>query len=278
LQAFAKWVVGVLATLGALYVAAFCALAVMQRSILYQPRIGLVTPAQAGLSGIETLQIKSGEAETLEAWFAAPKDARFPLILYFHGNGGALYDRHPRFRALTQHGFGLLAVSYRGYGASTGVPTQAGILQDAEAAYAEARRRGFTPDRIVLMGESLGSGVATQIAARREAAALVLDSPYDSLLDVASSHFTIFPVGLVLRDTYRSDEVIGAVHVPVLMAHGDADPVISFASAQRLFARANEPKQFIPVVGGGHLVLGLPEALPRVIAWIDTVATRGAAP
>jgi len=278
LQLLVKWLGIGLHLAVALYLSAFCVLALMQRSMLYQPHIGLVTPAQAGLSGVETLQIKSADAETLEAWFAAPKDARFPLILYFHGNGGALYDRHLRFRALTQHGFGLLAVSYRGYGASTGAPTQAGILQDAEAAYAEARRRGFTPDRIVLMGESLGSGVATQIASRREAAALVLDSPYDSLLDVASAHFTIFPVGLVLQDTYRSDEVIGAVHIPVLMAHGDADPVIPFASAQRLFARANEPKQFIPVAGGGHLVLGLPEVLPRVIAWIDAIATRGPAP
>lgn len=269
-----KFVAGAFGALAALYVAAFAGLAIMQRAFLYQPHVGLITPAQAGLSNIESLRLATDDGETLEAWFAAPRAARAPLILYLHGNGGALADRHQRFLAMTQHGYGLLAVSYRGYGASTGSPTEAGILRDAETAYAEALRRGFSPARLVIMGESLGAGVAALLASRHAAAALVLDSPYFSMLDVAAAHFPMFPVALVLRDAYRADEAIGTVHMPVLMAAGAADPVIPLASAQRLFARANEPKHFITAADGGHLVLGRADVLPRVFAFIDALFSR----
>lgn len=252
----------------AIYILALCGLTIFQRRLQYFPDRRLVDPAQAGMSGVEDLRLTTNDGETLIAWYLPAKDGH-PLILYFHGNGGALVDRVPRFRALAASGYGLLAISYRGYGGSTGSPSQKGLMEDGETAYLEARARGNDGDHIVLMGESLGTGVAIALAATHEAAALVLDSPYSSAVEVAAAHYPIFPVNSLMFDRFRSDLVIGDVHIPVLVLHGDEDDVIPINLARRLFDLANEPKTFMLVSGGKHLVLGLPEVFPRVREWID---------
>ena len=234
-----------------LYCAALLGLTLFQRDLQYHPGGVLAPPAQAGLAAMETLRLASGDGETLVAWFARPARDDLPLILYFHGNGGVLADRAPRFQKMTASGYGLLAVSYRGYGGSTGTPTEDGILLDAEAAYDEAARRGFSGRRLVFMGESLGTGVATIMAARHEAAALVLDSPYLSAVDIAAERYPIFPVSYLMRDPFRADLAIADVHIPVLMLHGEDDAIIPIALAERLFERAHEPKRFIAVPGAG---------------------------
>ncbi|MGH6813953.1 MAG: alpha/beta hydrolase [Methylocella sp.] len=257
-----------LACFVAIYVLMLAGLAVFQRRLQYFPDRHLVDPAQAGMSGVEDLRLTTDDGETLVAWYVPAKDGH-PLILYFHGNGGALADRVPRFRALTASGYGLLAISYRGYGGSTGSPTQTGLMEDGETAYLEARARGYGGDRIVLMGESLGTGVAIALAATHEAAALVLDSPYSSAVEVAAAHYPIFPVKWLMFDRFRSDLAIGDVHIPILVVHGDEDYVVPISLARRLFELANEPKTFMLISRGTHLLLGLAEVFPRVRAWID---------
>ncbi len=252
----------------AIYVLAIVGLAIFQRRLQYFPDRHLVDPAQAGMSGVEDLRLTTDDGETLVAWYVPAKDGH-PLILYFHGNGGALADRVPRFRALAASGYGLLALSYRGYGGSTGSPTQKGLMEDGETAYLEARARGYDGDCIVLMGESLGTGVAIALAATHEAAALVLDSPFSSAVEVAAAHYPVFPVNWLMFDRFRSDLAIGDVHIPILVLHGDEDDVIPLSLARRLFELANEPKTFMLVSGGKHLVLGLAEVFPRVREWID---------
>ena len=148
------------------YALAVIALAAFQRKLQYFPDRRLTALAQTGMRDGEELRITTTDGERLVAWFFPAKDG-LPLILYFHGNGGALVDRVPRFRMLTARGYGLLAVSYRGYGGSTGSPTQRGLMLDGEAAYREARARGYDGSRIVMMGASLGTGVAT--VTRRDA-------------------------------------------------------------------------------------------------------------
>lgn len=268
-----KWL---LASLLVVYVLALVGLAVFQRKLLYFADKRLADPAQAGLTGLEELRLSTPDGQTLVAWHVAAKEGR-PLILYFHGNGGALVDRLPRFRLFAASGYGLLAVSFRGYGGSTGAPTQEGLLSDGEAAYKEAQRRGYGPDRIVLVGESLGTGVATALAAAHDAAALVLDSAFLSAADVAAALYPIFPVRYVMLDPFRSDLSIDKVKIPVLMVHGEADQVIPISSGRALFERANQPKAFVSVPGGEHLVLGLPAVFPRVREWIDEWVTRRAA-
>jgi fermentation-respiration switch protein FrsA (DUF1100 family) len=129
-----------LACFVAIYILTIVGLTVFQRRLQYFPDRRLIDPAQAGMSGVEDLRLATDDGETLVAWYVSAMDGQ-PLILYFHGNGGALVDRIPRFRMVTARGYGILAVSYRGYGGSTGSPTQSGLMQDGEAAYREARAR-----------------------------------------------------------------------------------------------------------------------------------------
>jgi len=265
-------------TLALLYLGALTGLATFQRSLQYMPSPAVVGPAQAGLPQIATLQVWTSDGETLNAWYAEPGEGR-PLLLYFEGNGGSLADRRERFGKFLRSGYGLLAIAYRGYGGSTGTPTEEGLLRDAEAAYAEAARRGFAPRRIVIVGESLGTGVATILASRHDEAALVLDAPYLSAVSVAEGRYPIFPVSLLMLDAFRSDLAIGSVHAPVLMLHGEDDPIIPIASARDLYALANRPKEFVAASHAGHLVLHLPEIYPRFATFVDrAVAGRQLSP
>jgi uncharacterized protein len=138
-----------------------------------------------------------------------------------------------------------------------------------------ARARGYGGEHVILMGASLGTGVAITLAATHEAAARVLEAPYLSALDVAQTHYPIFPVRWLMLDQFRSDLAIRDVHVPILMVHGEEDDVIPINSARRLFELANEPKTFMSVPGGNHLVLELADVLPRVCEWIDAKTAVG---
>jgi fermentation-respiration switch protein FrsA (DUF1100 family) len=259
-----KWLLALVAA----YALAVAGLAVFQRRLLFFPDRRLTHPSEASMSGAEELRVKTDDGEMLVAWHIPPSRGH-PLILYFHGNGGALVDRVPRFKMFVASGYGLIAVSYRGYGGSTGSPTETGLMRDGEAAYGKARALGYSGGRIVLVGESLGTGIAVPLAATHEAAALVLDSAFLSALDVAAAHYGMLPVRWLMRDRFRSDLAIGNVHIPVFFAHGDQDDIVPIRSAKELFALANEPKTFVGVPGGGHLVLGLPQVFSQARAWID---------
>jgi len=249
----------------ALYAALFLGLLFGQRQILFRQDAADVDPATLGLEAA-TVRLKTEDGESLVAWSITPRPGG-PLILYFHGNAGGLDLRVERFRAMAKAGMGVLAIEYRGYGASTGRPNERGLKLDGEATYAAAIASGAKPERIVVMGESLGSGVAVSIAARHKVGALVLDSPYSSIADVAAAAYWFVPVRALLRDPFRNDLLIAQVNAPTLMVHGTKDPVVPIRFGEKLFALANPPKTFWRVEGAGHLALG--ERLADVLDWID---------
>jgi fermentation-respiration switch protein FrsA (DUF1100 family) len=194
--------------------------------------------------------LTTADGEKVIIWHVPPKPGR-PVVLFFPGNGDFLAGRVGRFRAITSDGTGLVALSYRGYAGSTGSPSEEGLLQDAAAAYAFTVAR-YPADRIVPWGFSLGTGVAVAIAAEHPVGKLILEAPYTSTVDVAASLFWFVPVRLLMRDPFHSDRRIADVHVPLLIMHGEADPAINIRFGERLFALANEPKQFVRFPGGGH--------------------------
>ena len=255
---------GAIVAFGGLYLAALLALAVFQRRLLYLPKPLEVSPAAAGLGSAQVLRLHTPDGETLLAWYIPPAPTR-PLILYFHGNADRLADKAERFRRLTATGHGLLAVEYRGFAGSTGSPTEQGLLIDAETAYARALSLGAKPSRLVVLGESLGSGVAVALAARYEVGAIVLDSPY-SVVAVAARRYWMFPVRWLMRDTFRSDVRIGKITAPLLMVHGTRDEPFP-SLGEKLFALANEPKEFVRLEGAGHLALE--RVIPKVLQWMD---------
>ena len=233
------------------YVGGLAGMFLLQRSFLFPiPQVGRTTPAAAGFPQAEEHQLTTDDGEKVIVWHV-PAQPGHPVVLYFHGNGDFLAGFFGRFRDVIADGTGVVALSFRGYAGSSGKPSEQGLLSDAAAAYAFTTAR-YSADKIVVWGFSLGSGVAVALAAEQPVARLILEAPYSSVADVAASMFPIFPVRLVLRDPFRSDQRIRRVKVPLLIMHGARDPAIPIAFGERLFALANQPKQFVGFPDGGH--------------------------
>ena len=221
-----------------------------QRSLMYFPETIHTTPAAAGLPQAEEVKLTTADGEHIFAWHVPPRDGK-PVILYFHGNGGALRYRVERFTRLTNDGIGLVAVEYRGYGGSSGSPSERGLIADAEAGYAFAAAR-YSTRQIVIWGESLGSGVAVALAAEKPVGRVILEAPFTSAAAVGAKHYWYVPVRLLMTDQFRSDQRIGKVTAPLLILHGVKDQVVPYAMGEHLFDIANKPKHIVRFLDGGH--------------------------
>lgn len=221
-----------------------------QRALMYFPDTVRTPPATAGLPAAAEVILDTADGERVIAWHVPPRGDK-PVVLYFHGNGAALAARGARFAALTSDGTGLLALSYRGFGGSTGRPTEAGILRDAAAAYQFAAAR-YQPERIALWGESLGTAVAVAVAAEHPVGRVLLESPFTSAADIAASTYFFVPVRLLMKDQFRSDERIGRVTAPVLVLHGERDDIVPIRFGERLYGLIRAPKRFVRISGAGH--------------------------
>jgi fermentation-respiration switch protein FrsA (DUF1100 family) len=237
-----------------------------QRSLLYHPDRSHVSPPAAGLPQAEEVALDTSDGEKLIAWHVAPKPGK-AIVLYFHGNAEIVPWRADRHRALIADGTGLLALSYRGYSASTGSPSEEGLARDAMAAYGFAAAR-YGAERIALWGHSLGSGVAVRLASEQRIAKLVLEAPFSSAVDVAAATFPFAPVRLLMRDQFRSDQRIARVTAPVLVLHGERDTVIPIASGERLYGLIRGPKRFVRFPAGDHVNLDDFDAVGVVHAFL----------
>jgi len=260
-----------LALVGA-YLLAVVAACAVQRSLLYFPDTRALSPDPAG-PPIEVVRLRTSDGQTLVAWYLPPAQGR-PVILHFGGNGDSLAGQSERWREIADAGAGFLAPAYRGYSGSSGRPTEAGLHRDAEAAYAWLAAR-YAPNDVVIMGHSLGTGVAVRLAADHSARALVLESPFTSAVDVGAAELPWLPVRLLMWDRYQSRDWIGEVHMPLLIVHGDRDDVIPFRFGRELFDLANQPKTFVRIAGGGHN--DLPQYGLYKLVWRFLGVGRGAA-
>jgi len=232
------------------YVGLVAVMYLAQRKLMYFPYAARMAPADADFPQAREVDLKAADGVRIVAWTVPPKPGK-PVVLYLHGNGGSVAHRVPRFRKLVDDGTGLVALSYRGYGGSDGNPTEDGLIADGRAAYDFARAT-YPDAKIVLWGESLGTGVAVALAGEKDVAAVILEAPFTSTADVAFSAYPFIPVRLLMKDQFRSDDRIGKVKAPVLVMHGARDRVVPFRLGERLFALANEPKQFVRFADGGH--------------------------
>ncbi len=197
-------------------------------------------------AGCEDAQFQAADGVRLHGWFL-PHDRPLATILFCHGNGGNITDRADLAQSLHDwSGASVLIFDYRGYGRSAGKPSEQGILADARAARTWLSLRAGVPEKeIVVMGESLGGAVAVDLAARDGAQALVLQSTFSSLADVAAYHLPWLPVRMLLHTRLDSASKIGQYHGPLLQCHSEADTIVPFRFGRKLFAAANEPKRFI---------------------------------
>ena len=241
-----KWLLIALAGYGALLAVMYLA----QRSLMYHPDTTRTPPAEAGLPQAQELILDTTDGEKIVVWHIPPRDGK-PVVLYFHGNGGSLAMRANRFRKLTADGVGLLGLSYRGYGGSTGSPSEAGLIADAMAVYVFAATR-YPSARIAVWGESLGTGVAVALAAQYPVARVLLESPYTSTADIAAAVYPFVPVRWLMKDQFRSDERAGKISAPVMVLHGENDRVVPIEFGERLYERIRAPKQFARLPRAGH--------------------------
>lgn len=239
-----------LCTLLSLYLGILLGMFLFQRKLMYLPN-----PAQctiAALPGASLTTVTATDGITLQAIHLPAANPHLPTILYFHGNAGNLDDRMHKFRAFGDKGFGVLAVSYRGYGGSLGSPTEQGLYLDARAALHYAGQLGLPPSSLVYYGESLGSGIATQLATEQPPLALVLEAPYTSVAARAQETYRYLPVYWLVRDRYLSVDKIASIKAPLLLFHGEEDTVIPVHHGRALFAAAQEPKKGIFYPGINH--------------------------
>jgi fermentation-respiration switch protein FrsA (DUF1100 family) len=260
-----KLLLGVAAAYALLAVAGYFA----QRKLMYFPDVARVQPAEVGLVGVEERVLKTPDGARVIAWYGRARPGQ-PTLLYFHGNGGSLSIRAERIRRFMAEGWGVYMMTYRGYGGSTGTPTEVNNVADARLAYGALVLEGVAPESIILYGESLGTGIATRIAVERRVAGLILDAPYTSIVDVAAQAYPFLPVRRFLADRYETVNYIANVKVPLLILHGARDGVVPVAMGREVARLANEPKRLVVFPEGRHsnLYVDGNNAIDVVRRWI----------
>lgn len=255
-----------------IYLAICAGMYFFQRHLLYFPSPVRTAPADADLPDVVERVIKTADGESIIAWYGRAKPGQ-PTLLYFHGNGGALEVRRERIRKYMNRGRGVFMMSYRGYSGSTGTPTEQDNVADAKRAYDALRDEGVAAHDIIIYGESLGSGVAVQVATDKPVAGLILDSPFTSVLERARELYPWLPVSLLLKDRYESRKYIGDVHVPLLIVHGEKDIIVPSAMGRKLFDLANPPKELAIIPGAGHEDHWRFGSYDVINSWIDRLRT-----
>jgi fermentation-respiration switch protein FrsA (DUF1100 family) len=255
----------------AAYAAAAFFVYLQQRNLIYQRSTQQLAPETVGLTNVAVVTVPTPDGERLNAWWSPPVGGK-PTVLYLHGNAGTISDRPERFAFYQRHGLGVLFLSWRGYGGSTGNPSEAGLITDALAAHDWLMAQGVAPSSLGVVGESLGSAPAVALATSRPVAALVLEAPFSSMVETASFHYPWLPVPLLLHDRWDSSARIGALQVPLLVIHGTGDTIVPYPLGRKLFDAAPEPKRFITVDNANHLeVFGEP-SWQEEVAFFEAVA------
>jgi fermentation-respiration switch protein FrsA (DUF1100 family) len=223
-----------------------------QSRLLYFPDLGRevsTTPRTVGLA-FDEVWLDVEPHVRLHAWYV-PRDRPKGVALILHGNAGSIALRVDWLRMFHELGYASFVVDYRGYGRSTGAPSESGTYADAQAAWDHlVRVRGIPARDVVILGESLGGAIAAWLAARTTPRALILQSAFTSVPDVAAGIYPFFPVRWISRFNYDTRASLREISVPLLVAHSRADEVIPFHHGQSLYAAAREPKRFLELSGG----------------------------
>ena len=252
----AHWMVLASATIVALYLLGLFALFAAQRQILFRPDQGRPVARQVEQPGLLEVLIVTADGLDLLAWWLPPagqgETTREPVVLYLHGNAGHIGHRAERVRQVAARGWGGLFIGYRGYGGNPGEISEAGLRLDAEAGLAALHQRGIAAGRIVVWGESLGSGLATGLAARHAVGAVVLETPFTSIAAIAKQRYPFAPVDLLLKDRFDSMASIAAIRAPVLVAVAGRDRVVPPSMGHALHEAATAPAELWEAPEAGH--------------------------
>jgi len=238
-----------------LYIGSFALLWMARAQFIYPFNPTYISPTDAGEPRLQEYSLTTKDGETLVVWKRAAQ-GRKATFVYFHGNAGNLAGRATRFNRLIGRGYGVVALGYRGSSGSTGKPSEEAITQDA----LELRRAlpdilGDSPKgKIIYYGESLGTGIATKLAASMPPDALILEAPYTSVVSLAAKHMPYYPIHRVLDERWETDTYIPQVKNPTLVLHGTHDTVIPYEHGETVFDLSGaRNKRFVSIQNGHHL-------------------------
>lgn len=228
-----------------------------QRSLMYVPYQIFPNPALIGVGDMQEISVVTKDQIKLRALYRAPALSDKPVIVQFHGNGGSIAIRGDRARYYIDHGFGYMLAEYRGYAGNPGKPSERGLYEDARA-YIQwlMKDQGLAQNRIVLYGESLGTGIAAQMALEfPNIRALVLEAPYTSMQSLAQSHMFWLPAYWLVKDRYSNIDKVGQIKAPILVLHGQKDSVVPFHHGAAVFQKIKSEKRFEIFTAGNHVDL-----------------------
>lgn len=223
----------------------------IERRMMYANDSSRVDPAGLGIGRVAEEVVGLPDGTNLVTWYAAAQPGQ-PTLLYFHGNGGNLLNRAERVQLFSSRGFGILLMSYRGSSGSDGAPSERNNVADAKTMYDRLVAKGVAARDVFLYGESLGSGVAVQVAAEKPVGGVILDAPYTSIVDVAAIFYPYLPVRYVMSDRYETTSYASAVTAPALVVHGERDGIIPVAMGREVAAKLGGPTQFQSFPEAGH--------------------------
>ena len=212
-----------------------------QRNLLYHPSENNYLNDKITFN-YEEIFIETDKNINLKSWFIKKDLNRFKTILIFHGNAGNLFNRVYKLNELNKLDVNILLISWRGFSGNKGKPTEKNLYHDAEEAIKWLNNRGAISKNIILYGESLGTGVATELGTSNAFGGIILESPFTSIANAAKIYYPYLPVNIILKDRYNSIGKIKNITTPVLIMHGKKDNIVPQKMGLELYEKANQPK------------------------------------
>jgi alpha-beta hydrolase superfamily lysophospholipase len=261
---FALCYLGVLAYIG-----------ISQRSLMYFPEKNVKELSEYNLGKTQETMLTTKDGVKIHAWYHLPSKDGMPMVIYLHGNSGHLGKRELKYKELIDMGYGLVAISWRGFGKSESEPSEEGLYNDARASVAFLKELGFKTEETIIIGESLGSGLAVKMATENQFKGVFLITPYTSISDRAQEIYWYLPVSALIQDNFKNLELIDQIHAPLLIVHGTEDDIIPHSHSEQLMEKALEPKRLIIYPSKGHNNLDTRELYNEMTKYFNIAEISG---
>jgi len=227
-----------------------------QRNLLYHPTVNnyLKNQTLSEPTEIQKVNITTNDKIDLVGWFYNKNLDKYKTILFFHGNAGSLENRTYKLNQFKDLNLNFLIIAWRGFSGNEGKPNEKGLYEDGKSAIRWLKTKGINEKNIILYGESLGTGVAVEIAQNKNYAGIILESPFTSMINMGKKYYPFFPIHFLLKDKFESYKKITNISVPVLIIHGKVDKIVPYKMGEKMYELANEPKFFYSQEYGDHMV------------------------
>jgi len=214
---------------------------IFQRDLLYHPTENNYFNDKLQVS-VEKVKIVTEDKIELISWYHEKDIKNYKTILFLHGNAGSLENRIHKINHFKDMNVNFLIIAWRGFSENKGKPNESGLYEDARSAIRWLNSKGIKEKNIIIYGESLGTGIAVEIAQNKSFAGIILESPFTSMIDVGKDKYPFLPVKLMLKDKYESDKKIINIKIPIMVMHGKLDNIVPFFMGKKIYQLAREPK------------------------------------